>query len=147
MELEKVRSWLEEMNLKFEEGKDILVIPYESTLIAVREVQWREGRSIVEIVATVAVDVKESLELFKFLMAKNAEIPFGKFVYVENGVDALPTIYFAHSLLAEKLDKEEFEAALTTVMGFSDEYDEKVAELGGGKTYREYVRERAGGVR
>ena len=57
MEPEKVRSWLEEMNLKFDEGKDILVIPYESTLIAVREVQWREGLSIVEIVATVVVDV------------------------------------------------------------------------------------------
>ncbi len=143
--IDKILSWLDEKGIKYEKHENMAIIPYESTIVAVRYVPWLEKLHLVEIIATVALDVKPSLELFKFLLERNAEIPFGKFTYVENGVDAKPTVYFSHSLLAEKLDREEFETALSSIMGYADEYDEKVAELGGGKTAEAYFREKKEG--
>ncbi|RLF03368.1 MAG: hypothetical protein DRJ64_08395 [Thermoprotei archaeon] len=135
--MDKILSWLEEMNVKYTRHENAAIIPYESTIVEVRYVPWGKLH-LVEIIATVAIEVTPNIELFKFLLEKNAEIPFGKFTYVEKGLDAKPTIFFSHSLLAEKLDKEEFDTALNSILSYADEYDEKIAKMGAGKTFREY---------
>jgi len=140
-----IEGWLKEKNIKFEKAGQTIVIPFESTLVAIREFSWKEGLNIIEIIATVAVEVKPSLDLFRFLLERNAETPFGKFTFVEKGLDMKPTVFFTHSLLGAKLDKIEFEEALNTIISFADFYDEKIAELGQGKTFRDYSKEKTGG--
>ena len=135
--IDKIFGWLEENNIKYTKHENAAIIPYESTIVEIRYVPWG-SLHLIEIIATVAIDVKPNMELFKFLLEKNAEIPFGKFTFVEKGLDAKPTIFFSHSLLAEKLEKEEFDTALNSILSYADEYDEKIAEMGSGKTFKEY---------
>ncbi len=133
-----IKEWLEENGLSFDVVDGMYVIPYESTIVIVRRAKWSD-HDIVEITATVAIGVKDKPELLKFLLAKNAEIPLGKFSFVEEGLDGKPTVFYSHYMLEKYLEKEEFRASLAAVMAVADMFDEKIAELGEGSTSRDYI--------
>lgn len=135
---EDIKKWLEENGVRYEIFNNMFLIPYESTLVMIHTVEWNE-KKIVEVIASVAIDIKPNMELFKFLLEKNSEIPFGKFSFVEEGIDKKPTVFYSHYLLEKFMQKEEFEASLATVMAVAYTFDEDVAKLGGGLTFREYV--------
>ena len=135
---ENIKKWLEENGVRYEVFNNMLLIPYESTLVMIRTVEWNE-KKIVEVIASVAIDIKPNIGLFKFLLEKNAEIPFGKFSFVEEGIDKKPTVFYSHYLLEKFMQKEEFEASLAAVMAVADTFDEDVAKLGNGLTFREYA--------
>ncbi|GEM_PF-5237212 len=134
--MEKVKEWLGEGVSEYEKD-GVLVLPIGEAVVTVRETTWA-GRKLIEVAAPLAVDVKPSPSLLKLLMELNGVASLGKFVLLEEGVDGKPTVLFAYSMY-EGCGREGFELALATVIAMAERYGDEIVELGGGRSFKEYI--------
>lgn len=89
---------------------------------------------IVKLLAPVAVEItKITPELTRFLCEKNGELLFGKFSLNSKN----KAIFYEHTLFGDALNRETLTAALALIVGTADEYDEKIANMAGGKRVRD----------
>ena len=73
-------------------------------------------------------DFEPTLELLQRVLRLNTEVLFGSFLLFEDG-----TLSFSATLLGNHLDHEEFERTLQYVAQVSDDYDDELQALVGGK--------------
>ncbi len=86
-------------------------------------------------VAPVAVGVKFTPELFRFLLFRNTGFLFGAF-----GVEmwrAGPVVVFTHSILASSMDAQELGSSVVTVLDTANRYGDQIVERWGGRTMKQ----------
>lgn len=82
--------------------------------------------------APVTIGSRIDMDLMRFLLLKNAGLPFGAF-----GLDQRGVVGFSHTILATSMDKEELSASVNTVLVLADEFDDQIVARWGGKTMRQ----------
>jgi hypothetical protein len=130
---EQLRNLLPNLELgAFKEvGAGQHICQHGSTLVDVRVVQVGDSVAV-RSSAPVAVGTRLQPDLLRFLLEKNASIPFGAF-----GVDSRGTVVFAHTILASSsMDLAELSASVRSVLLTADEFDDRIVERWGGKTFK-----------
>jgi len=94
---------------------------------------WGDESTIVRIFSLTNREVPASPELFDFVA--NSSYYFGNLFCKKK--DSVVTVYFAHSLLGEFLDPDEFRTALLMVGQTADELDDQIKAKFGGKLFGE----------
>lgn len=107
-------------------GEGIFLFKHGSTVVMM-SVFEQEERCWVRFVATVLAEVTPSVDLLTRLLRLNTEVIAGAFLLFDDG-----TLGFAHTLMAEKLDFEEFSWGLNYVAAVGDDYDEELQGIAGG---------------
>lgn len=106
----------------------------DTTHVDVRLMQFGDYVAVRSL-APVAVGVKFTPELFRFLLFRNTGFLFGGF-----GVEmwrAGPVVVFTHSILASSMDEQELGASVVTVLGTANRYGEQIVERWGGRTMQQ----------
>jgi hypothetical protein len=80
--------------------------------------------------------VRPQLELVMRILRLNTEVLFGAFLLFEDD-----TLSFTHTILGDRLDFEEFSHALEYVARVSDNHDEELQALAGGKRAEDILAE------
>ena len=99
-----------------------------STVASISVLPWGDDRAVVEVKAWVVMGAELTAELMKYLLQKNDEFVFGAF-----GLDNENDIFFAHSILANDLDKSELRATIGAVKSTADHYDDEIKSRWGGQ--------------
>jgi hypothetical protein len=132
-----VSRYLDKMGLNPEPSEDGLFwFKYGSTVVMVRLFE-HEGHTFVRFLATLLSEVNFTPALVDRVLELNIEVLFGTFLVFKED----RTLAFAVTLLGDKLDFEEFESALSYVARVSDDYDDPLQELAGGKRAEDILRE------
>lgn len=125
---EKVLAYLSRMGLVVERSEDdIYLFKYGSTVVMVSLFE-DEGDTYVRFASTLLKDFDLSIELMTRLLRLNNEVLFGAFLLFEDN-----TISFAATLLGDTLDFEELAKTLRYVARVSDDYDDVLQRIAGGK--------------
>ena len=133
----KVTAYLAQMGLNTQPSEDGLFwFKYGSTVVMVRLFE-NEGHTFVRFLATLLTDVSFSPALVDRVLELNIEVLFGTFLVFKED----RTLAFSVTLLGDKLDFEEFEMALNYVARVSDDYDDPLQTLAGGKRAEDLLRE------
>jgi len=134
---DKVTAYLKDMGLNTQPSEDGLFwFKYGSTVVMVRLFE-NEGHTFVRFLATLLTDVSFSPELLDQVLELNIEVLFGTFLVFKED----RTLAFSVTLLGDKLDFEEFEMALNYVARVSDDYDDPLQAVAGGKRAEDILRE------
>lgn len=137
---EKVLTYLSRMGLVVEHADDdIYLFKYGSTVVMVSLFE-DDGDTYVRFASTLLKDFDLSIELMTRLLRLNNEVLFGAFLLFEDN-----TISFAATLLGEHLDFEELAKTLRYVAKVSDDYDDVLQKLAGGKKAIDILSEEASG--
>lgn len=124
----RVLTYLTRMGLSVESSDDeIYLFKYGSTVVMVSLFD-DEGDTYVRFASTLLKDFELSIELMTKLLRLNNEVLFGAFLLFEDN-----TISFAATLLGDNLDFEELAKTLRYVAKVSDDYDDILQTLAGGK--------------
>jgi len=99
-----------------------------STVADVLVMPWGDERAVVGVRAWVIMGAELTPELMKYLLLENNQFVLGGF-----GIDDEDDIFFAHSLLANDLDKAELRATISAVKGTADRYDDEIQKRWGGQ--------------
>lgn len=100
-----------------------------STRIVIRPTFLRNmNKSILRIIALTVINIDVNDDLTRYLNDINSRIYFGKFIAIEPEKMVVCT----HSLLGDKLDKEEFLTSVAAVALLSDKYDDEIIQKFGG---------------
>ena len=99
-----------------------------STMANVLVMPWGEEFAVVDVRAWVVMGAELTAELMKYLLLENNKFVLGGF-----GIDDEGDIFFAHSLLANDLDKSELRATINTVKSCADHYDDEIQKRWGGQ--------------
>jgi len=139
IELErKVLSYLKRMDLNVDTSDDeIYLFKYGSTVVMVSLFE-DEGDTYVRFASTLLKDFDFSVELMTRLLRLNNEVLFGAFLMFQDN-----TISFAATLLGDNLDFEELSKTLRYVAKISDDYDDVLQSLAGGKKAIDILEEEA----
>ena len=133
----KVSSYLSDMGLDPQPSDDGLFwFKYGSTVVMLRLFE-HQGHTFVRFLATLLTDVDFTPALVDRVLELNIEVLFGTFLIFKED----RTLAFAVTLLGDKLDFEEFETALNYVARISDDYDDPLQALVGGKRAEDLLRE------
>lgn len=125
---EKVLTYLSQMGLVvMRSDDDIYLFKYGSTVVMVSLFE-EENDTYVRFASTLLKDFEMSIELMTRLLRLNNEVLFGAFLLFEDN-----TISFAATLLGEHLDFEELAKTLRYVARISDDYDDSLQKIAGGK--------------
>ncbi|MFM7203314.1 MAG: T3SS (YopN, CesT) and YbjN peptide-binding chaperone 1 [Myxococcota bacterium] len=125
---EKVLTYLSQMGLVvMHSDDDIYLFKYGSTVVMVSLFE-EENDTYVRFASTLLKDFEMSIELMTRLLRLNNEVLFGAFLLFEDN-----TISFAATLLGEHLDFEELAKTLRYVARISDDYDDSLQKIAGGK--------------
>lgn len=111
----------------------IYLLKYGSTVLMI-SIFEDDGHAFVRIASTLLVGVRTDLELLTRLLRLNTEVIYGAFLLFEDD-----TLSFAHTLLADELDAAAFEHALLYVAKLSDDHDEDLQALAGGRRAEEVL--------
>jgi len=102
----------------------------------VRPHEWVKDRTLVNVVAIVAMGVEPTKDLTEYLNNTNMNLIFGKFfVMKEQNV-----VLCQHALLGDKMDREELETAIMAIGAVADHYDEEIVNRFGGMRYTDFER-------
>lgn len=125
---EKVLTYLSRMGLVVTRSDDdIYLFKYGSTVVMVSLFE-EEHDTYVRFASTLLKDFEMSIELMTRLLRLNNEVLFGAFLLFEDN-----TISFAATLLGEHLDFDELAKTLRYVARISDDYDDSLQKIAGGK--------------
>ena len=97
-------------------------------MASVLVVPWGDERAVVRVRAWVVMGAELTPELMNYLLLENNQFVLGSF-----GIDDEDDIFFAHSLLANDLDKAELRATLNAVKATADGYDDEIQKRWGGQ--------------
>jgi hypothetical protein len=125
---ERVKAYLGEMELSPERSADgPYLFRYGSTVVMIS--LFEEGEDTFCRFASIMLkDFDPTLELLQRLLRLNTEVLFGAFLLFEDN-----TLSFSATLLGNHLEFDEFEKTLRYVAKVSDDYDDDLQALGGGK--------------
>jgi hypothetical protein len=125
---DKVQEYLNTMGLSPIQSSDgLYLFKYGSTVVMV-SLFTEEEDTFCRFASIMLKDFEPSLELLHHLLRLNTEVLFGSFLLFEDN-----TLSFSATLLGNHLDFPEFEKTLSYVAKVSDDYDDQLQELGGGK--------------
>lgn len=133
---ERVSTYLAEMELVPDQSEDgLYLFKYGSTVVMIS--LFEEGEDTYCRFASIMLkDFEPSLELLHRILRLNTEVLFGSFLLFEDN-----TLSFSATLLGNHLDFDEFEKSLRYVAKVSDDYDDDLQNLGGGKRAEDVLRE------
>jgi hypothetical protein len=133
---ERVRAYLAEMGLEPEQSEDgLYLFKYGSTVVMIS--LFEEGEDTFCRFASIMLkDFEPTLDLLQRILRLNTEVLFGSFLLFEDN-----TLSFSATLLGNHLDFAEFEKTLRYVAKVSDDYDDELQTLGGGKRAEDVLRE------
>lgn len=124
----KVLTYLTRMGLVMEHSDDeIYLFKYGSTVVMVSLFE-DETETYVRFASTLLKDFELSIELMTRLLRLNNEVLFGAFLLFEDN-----TISFAATLLGANMDYDELAKTLKYVARVSDDYDDVLQKIAGGK--------------
>ena len=133
---EKVQKYLAEMGLSPIQSSDgLYLFKYGSTVVMVSLFDEEED-TFCRFASIMLKDFEPSLELLHRLLRLNTEVLFGSFLLFEDN-----TLSFSATLLGNHLDFPEFEKTLSYVAKVSDDYDDQLQVLGGGKRAHDVLNE------
>jgi len=131
----KIQDYLRQIAGSYEIGTDgSCAIRVGTTKVIVRADEWVKDRSLVNVVAIVAVEVEPTKDLMEFLNTKNADLVFGKFFVMREQ----KLVLCQHALLGDKMDREELETAVMAIGAVADRYDEEIVNRFGGMRYTDF---------
>ena len=133
---ERVNAYLGEMELVPDQSEDgLYLFKYGSTVVMIS--LFEEGDDTYCRFASIMLkDFEPSLELLHRILRLNTEVLFGSFLLFEDN-----TLSFSATVLGNHLDFDEFEKSLRYVAKVSDDYDDDLQNLGGGKRAEDVLRE------
>lgn len=124
---DRVVDYLARLDLDLDpDGQGIFLFKHGSTVVLISLFEL-DGHRWVRFVATVLTHVTPSMDLLGRLLRMNTEVVLGAFLLFDDG-----TVAFSHTLLADQLDFEEFDCALSYVAQVGDDYDEELQSIAGG---------------
>ncbi len=136
---ERVKAYLSEMGLSAtQSGDGLYLFKFGSTVVMVSLFEEDED-TFCRFASIVLKDCEPSLELLHRVLRLNTQVLFGSFLLFEDG-----TLSFSATLLGNHLDFDEFEKTLRYVARVSDDYDEELQALGGGKRAEDVLDEELG---
>jgi hypothetical protein len=133
---ERVSAYLGQMELVPDQSDDgLYLFKYGSTVVMIS--LFEEGDDTYCRFASIMLkDFEPSLELLHRILRLNTEVLFGSFLLFEDN-----TLSFSATLLGNHLDFDEFERSLRYVAKVSDDYDDELQELGGGKRAQDVLQD------
>ncbi|MFT4623784.1 MAG: hypothetical protein ACI8PZ_002440 [Myxococcota bacterium] len=133
---EKVSAYLAEMELEATRSDDgLYLFKYGSTVVMV-SLFLERGDTYCRFASIMLKDFEPSLEILQRILRLNTEVLFGSFLLFEDN-----TLSFSATILGNHLDFDEFEKTLSYVARISDDYDDELQVLGGGKRAEDVLRE------
>ncbi len=131
---ERVKLYLAEMDLDAEQSEDgLYMFKYGSTVVMVS--LFLEGEDTFCRFASILLkDCDPTLELLHRILRLNTEVLFGSFLLFEDN-----TLSFSATLLGNHLDFPEFEKTLRYVAQISDDHDDELQLVGGGKRAEDVI--------
>ena len=133
---DRVREYLGAMRLAPEQSEDgLYLFKYGSTVVMISLFEESED-TFCRFASIMLKDFEPSLELLHRILRLNTEVLFGSFLLFEDN-----TLSFSATLLGNHLDFAEFEKTLRYVAKVSDDYDDELQTLGGGKRAEDVLRE------
>jgi hypothetical protein len=129
LELEvKVQGFLDQIGLAPEQSSDgLYLFKYGSTVVMISLFE-EEDDTFCRFASIMLKDFEPTLELLHRLLRLNTEVLFGSFLLFEDN-----TLSFSSTLLGNELEFSSFEKTLSYVAKVSDDYDDQLQALGGGK--------------
>ncbi len=125
---ERVTAYLGEMDLVPEQSEEGLhLFKYGSTVVMVSLFE-QDDDTYCRFASIMLKEFEPSLELLQRVLRLNTEVLFGSFLLFEDG-----TLSFSATLLGNNLDYDEFDKTLRYVAQVSDDYDDELQTIGGGK--------------
>lgn len=133
---ERVRAYLGEMDLDPEQSEDgLYLFKYGSTVVMISLFEEQED-TFCRFASIMLKDFEPTLELLHRILRLNTEVLFGSFLLFEDD-----TLSFSATLLGNHLDFDEFAKTLKYVAKVSDDYDDELQELAGGKRAEDVLKE------
>lgn len=133
---ERVGNYLGEMGLQPNQSEDgLYLFKYGSTVVMISLFEDGED-TFCRFASIVLQEVEPTLDFLHRILRLNTEVVFGSFLLFEDN-----TLSFSATLLGNHLDYDEFEKTLRYVARVSDDYDEELQNLGGGKRAEDVLRE------
>jgi hypothetical protein len=133
---ERVKAWLAEMGLETRQGADdLFLFKYGSTAVMI-SLFGDDNDTYCRFASILLKDFEPNLELLQRVLRLNTEVLFGAFLLFEDN-----SLSFSATLLGEHLDFAEFEKTLRYVAKVSDDYDDELQSLGGGKRAEDLLNE------
>ncbi len=125
---ERVSAYLGEMELVPEQSEEgLYLFKYGSTVVMIS--LFADGEDTYCRFASIMLkDFEPSLEMLHRVLRLNTEVLFGSFLLFEDN-----TLSFSATLLGNHLDFDEFAKTLRYVAKVSDDYDDELQAIGGGK--------------
>lgn len=108
-------------------AEGIFLLKYGSTVVMI-SVFEDAGHRFVRLASTMLCDVRPKLDLVTRILRLNTEVLYGSFLLFDDD-----TLSFTHTLLADDLRFDDFRHALVYVARVSDDHDEALQVLAGGK--------------
>lgn len=125
---QRVETYLGQMGLEpIRTGEGPYLFRYGSTVVMLSLFEQADD-TYCRFASVMLKDFEPSLELLHRILQLNTEVLFGAFLLFEDN-----TLSFSSTLLGNHLDFDEFEKTLIYVARVSDEYDDELQRLGGGK--------------
>lgn len=125
---DKILGYLKDMGLPATPSHDdFYFFRYGTTVVVIRLFE-EDNNVFVRIASSLLKDFEVSIELMTKLLQFNTDVLFGAFLLFDDD-----TISFSTTLLGNRIGFEEFEFALRYVAKVSDDYDEILQDIAGGK--------------
>lgn len=133
---ERVKAYLAEMGLEPAQSEDgLYLFKYGSTVVMISLFEESDD-TYCRFASIMLKDFEPNLELLHRILRLNTEVLFGSFLLFEDN-----TLSFSATLLGNHLDFAEFEKTLRYVAKVSDDYDDELQSLGGGKRAEDVLKE------
>jgi hypothetical protein len=135
---DRVADFLVQMDIDPDRNdENIFLLKYGSTVVMI-SIFEEAGHEYVRMASTLLVGARVQLELVLRLLRLNTEVLFGAFILFEDD-----TVSFTHTLLGDGLTFEAFAHALHYVAQVSDDHDEDLQSLAGGRRAEEILADEA----
>lgn len=135
---DRVADFLVQMDIDPDRNdENIFLLKYGSTVVMI-SIFEEAGREYVRFASTLLVGARVQLELVLRLLRLNTEVLFGAFLLFEDD-----TVSFTHTLLGDGLTFASFSHTLHYVAQVSDDHDEDLQALAGGRRAEEILADEA----
>ncbi len=132
---ERVKAYLAEMELApTPSGDGLYLFKFGSTVVMVS--MFEEGDDTFCRFASILLrDCEPTLDLLHRILRLNTQVLFGAFLLFEDN-----TLSFSATVLGNHLDYDEFAKTLEYVARVSDDYDDELQAIGGGKRAQDMLK-------
>jgi hypothetical protein len=114
--------------LSYADDRPAVYMRQGSTMLAAEVVPIEIHSSFVELYSYLVRDIDVTEELCRYLLAANAELPFGSFAIWRENV-----VLFRHRLLGDTLDEYQLTLVLGALAELADEWDDEIVASFGGR--------------